>query len=105
MARRHSPFPSVKLEVLAAIREAPEGEAYGLGISRRCALPSGSVYRALLSLLAQREVESRNESLEIAQREGRPPRVLYRLTDEGRHSLTEWKAVALNESPIARSVH
>jgi PadR family transcriptional regulator, regulatory protein PadR len=62
---------------------------YGFDIMDQTGLPSGTVYPALRRLEEQDFVTSKWESETDAQREGRPARKYYEITDEGSEALTE----------------
>ena len=81
------------LQILAAIRS---GTCYGLDIVTRTGLPSGTVYPTLSRLKRSRLVSSRWEDQRIAEREGRPRRRYYELTDDGE------KALAKGASQVAQ---
>ncbi|MGW4241149.1 PadR family transcriptional regulator [Nocardia sp. NPDC004722] len=70
------------LEVLRVLLVQPERENYGLRISQRCGLPTGSIYPILARLEAADWIASEWEDIDESV-EGRRRRRLYRLTDGG----------------------
>jgi len=68
------------LQILAAIRD---GHAYGLELVARTGLSSGTVYPTLGRLRRSGLVETRWEDQRVADREGRPRRRYYHLTQDG----------------------
>ncbi len=62
---------------------------YGFDIMDQTGLPSGTVYPALRRLEEQGFVKSKWERETAAQRDGRPARKYYEVTDEGRELLAE----------------
>jgi len=68
------------LQILAAVAD---GRRYGLDLVTNTGLPSGTVYPVLGRLLKRGWVESRWEDQRTADREGRPRRKYYGITDEG----------------------
>lgn len=77
------------LQILGAIRS---GTRYGLDIVTRTGLPSGTVYPTLGRLKRRGLVKARWEDQRIAEREGRPRRRYYELTDAGNRALAEGAA-------------
>jgi DNA-binding PadR family transcriptional regulator len=68
--------------VLAVLLEDPLGQHYGLDVSRRVGLPTGSIYPILARLERSGWASSHWEEIDpIA--EGRRPRRYYRLTGAG----------------------
>jgi len=65
------------------------GHAYGFEIMDATGLPGGTIYPALRRLEGAALVESEWEEGAVAQRQGRPARKYYRLTDAGRDALRE----------------
>ena len=74
------------LRILGSIRD---GTAYGLDIVARTGMPSGTVYPTLGRLKKSGLVQARWEDQRIAEREGRPRRRYYELTDDGARALAE----------------
>lgn len=70
--------------VLAALLEQPETEQYGLQIVKAAKLEPGTGYPILQRLRGAGWVSAKWEDAELAHAEGRPPRLYYRLTTEGR---------------------
>jgi len=70
--------------VLAALQA---GHRYGFDIMEATSLPSGTVYPLLRRLEAGAFVAAEWEGDEPAQREGRPQRRYYAITDAGRELL------------------
>jgi len=68
--------------VLAVLLDHPSADHYGLEISKRAKLPSGTIYPILARLQKAGWVTSSWEELD-PQAEGRPARRLYRLTQSG----------------------
>lgn len=77
------------LRILAAVRD---GVSYGLDLVTRTGMPSGTVYPTLARLKGRGLVTARWEDQRAAEREGRPRRRYYQLTDEGRAALAEGAA-------------
>ena len=79
------PPPRMTLQtqrVLAVLLEDPLGQHYGLDISRRVGLPTGSIYPILARLERADWVSSRWEQVD-PNAVGRRPRRYYRLTGAG----------------------
>jgi DNA-binding PadR family transcriptional regulator len=70
------------LEVLRVLLMQPATENYGLRVSQRCGLPTGSVYPILARLEAAEWITSEWEDIDESV-EGRRRRRLYRLTPDG----------------------
>lgn len=91
------------LKILAAIRD---GAAYGLDLVARTGLPSGTVYPTLGRLKSAGLVRSHWEDQRIAEREGRPRRRYYSLTDDGSAALADgvasFRRVAMDLEPGGR---
>jgi DNA-binding PadR family transcriptional regulator len=68
--------------VLAVLLEEPQGKHYGLDISRRVKLPTGSIYPILARLEKVGWVTSELEDIDPTV-EGRRPRRYYELTGLG----------------------
>jgi PadR family transcriptional regulator, regulatory protein PadR len=73
------------LQILSALVEDPEREWYGLELSGRSGLKTGSIYPILGRLLESGWLERHWEDVDPAA-EGRPRRRLYRLTRVGERS-------------------
>ncbi len=73
----------------AILRAIEEDHAYGLDIIDATGLATGTVYVTLGRLQKRGLVAASWEDQRIADREGRPRRRYYRLTDEGRTRLLE----------------
>jgi PadR family transcriptional regulator, regulatory protein PadR len=67
------------VRVLAEFLKRKKEWRYGYDISRNTGLKSGTLYPILMRLADNRMLETQWESTE----EGRPPRHLYKLTDDG----------------------
>lgn len=76
------------LRVLSVMLETPAAEWYGLEISRRAALQTGTIYPILARLEAAGWLQSARENAD-PQVMGRPRRRLYRLTAEGERRARE----------------
>lgn len=87
------PLGVTSVQILDAIRD---GNAYGLDIVTRTGLASGTVYPTLGRLRRRGLVRTRWEDSRVAEREGRPRRRYYALTDEGMRVLAK-EAVRLAE--------
>jgi len=73
----------------ALILQAVEsGFVYGFSIMEATGLPSGTVYPAMRRLERDRLIASRWEKQSTADAEGRPPRKYYKVTADGRATLT-----------------
>ena len=68
------------LHVFEALLAAPDAWRYGYDLSRETGLASGSLYPILMRLAEGSLLETRWEP---AEQPGRPPRHLYRLTQDG----------------------
>ncbi len=80
------PLGTTTLQILAGIRD---GVGYGLELVARTGLPSGTVYPTLARLKKRGLVRARWEDQRIAEREGRPRRRYYELTEQGSAALAE----------------
>ena len=88
------------LQVLAVILEDRDSEFYGLEISSRAGLPSGSLYPILARLERQEMLSSRWETdVEAVGHRGRRRRY-YRLTGEGARSAEAQLAQARRELTV-----
>lgn len=63
------------------------GFVYGFSIMEMTGLPSGTVYPAMRRMEEDQLIRSRWERQAIADREQRPPRKYYQLTNNGRTAL------------------
>ena len=73
------PMTTQTLAVLSVILSDPDGEWYGLELSNRAGVKSGTIYPILDRLLKAEWLERRWEEIDPAV-EGRPRRRLYSLT-------------------------
>ena len=71
------------------LQAVANGYQYGFDIMDMTGLPGGTVYPALRRLEDMGYVLSKWEKHEIAQRELRPPRKYYEVTDDGDEALAE----------------
>ena len=83
MANYLSHSAAVILQALAG------GYKYGFDIMDISGLPSGTVYPALRRLEQTGLIDSKWEKEGIAQRDGRPPRKYYELTQDGKQALAD----------------
>lgn len=84
MARRNRSLSPVALRVLGLMLEDPAADHYGLDLSRRAGVLTGTIYPLLRRLEERGWLESSTEPIDAAL-EGRPARRLYRLTGAGEH--------------------
>jgi PadR family transcriptional regulator, regulatory protein PadR len=87
------------LQVLAALFEAPDVWQYGYDLSRKLRLRSGTLYPILVRLAERGRLETRWVE---AERPGRPPRHMYRLTADGRALARSRLAAAAAPPPLGR---
>ena len=87
------------LQLFQALLEDPERWRYGYELSKQTALASGTLYPILMRLTDQHLLET---SWESSPEPGRPPRHLYRLTDDGA-ALARQRLTARSTAPIART--
>lgn len=80
------PLGLTSLQLLAAVRD---GAAYGLDLVVRTGLPSGTVYPTLGRLKKSGLVRAHWEDQRTAERDGRPRRRYYGLTEAGADALAE----------------
>ncbi len=73
---------SQTMRILEAMLEDPTGDWYGLQLSERAGLKSGTIYPALARLEHYGWLEAAWEEIDPSA-EGRPRRKLYRLTRDG----------------------
>lgn len=71
------------------LQAVASGYRYGFDVMEITGLPSGTVYPALRRLEESGQVESRWEEERIAQKEQRPLRKYYEVTQAGREALAE----------------
>ena len=71
------------------LQAVANGYPYGFDIMEMTGLPGGTVYPALRRLEDMGYVLSKWEKQAIAQKEQRPPRRYYEMTDEGKEALQE----------------
>ena len=74
------PLGNTSLQILGAIRHP---QAYGLELVTRTGLPSGTIYPTLGRLKKRGLIRARWEDQRVAEREGRPRRRYYALTEDG----------------------
>lgn len=78
------------------------GVVYGFSIMEMTGLPSGTVYPAMRRIEEDQLIRSRWERQAIAERERRPPRKYYQLTNAGKTALeTSRKRYPLIERLVA----
>src|SRR5271163_2257657 len=84
------------LQVLDAFLQKPTGWKYGYDISRNTGLKSGTLYPILMRLAEYQLLETSWE----ASTEGKPPRHLYKLTQDGlRYALEQLEE---QQQPVLR---
>lgn len=79
MSRQRQPSPQTK-SLLTALLERPRSWHYGYELSKQTDLKSGTLYPVLMRLTEQGMLEA---DWREPEREGRPPRHVYRLTSKG----------------------
>src|SRR5215210_7687040 len=84
-----SPQTSLSYTTALILQAIASGYPYGFDVMDITGLPSGTVYPALRRMEEAGFVESRWESEQTAQRDGRPVRKYYAITREGKEVLTE----------------
>ena len=84
-----SPLASLSYSAAVVLQAVSSGYIYGFDIMDVTGLPSGTVYPALRRMEQGGLVASCWEDEAAAQREGRPARKYYEVTDEGREVLAE----------------
>jgi len=84
-----SPLASLSYSAAIVLQAVASGYIYGFDIMDVSGLPSGTVYPALRRMEEGGLVTSSWEDEAEAQREGRPARKYYEVTDEGREVLAE----------------
>jgi PadR family transcriptional regulator, regulatory protein PadR len=82
----HLRISAATLRVLDALLEHPAQWRHGYSMSQQTEIPSGTLYPILMRLEKLAWLETRWEEAEKA---GRPPRHLYRLTGPGRAMAVE----------------
>jgi len=83
------------LKLLAALTRHPASWHYGYALSRETGLQSGTLYPSLMRLEERGWLETQWVSFAApAERKGRPPRHMYRLTASGRAWALEALAAA-----------
>ena len=90
MARNRRPSPQT-LAVLVALAEDPSTWRYGYALCQQLDIKAGSMYPILMRLSDRGWLETTWES---DAPHGRPPRHLYRLTEEGLTRARQATAVA-----------
>jgi PadR family transcriptional regulator PadR len=94
MAEHEFQMTTQTLQVLSVLLDDPQAEHYGLQISKRAELPTGSVYPILARLEQHGWVESAWEQIDPVA-EGRRPRRYYRLTPSGAERAQNARAEAM----------
>jgi PadR family transcriptional regulator PadR len=85
------------------LQAVENGYPYGFDIMEMTGLPGGTVYPALRRLEDMGYVVSKWEKQAIAQKEQRPPRRYYEMTEEGQQALAEAvKRYRLLDQPQAK---
>ena len=82
MSRRERGLSLAAIKLLSLMLEDPTADHYGLDLSKRAGVLTGTVYPLLKRLEDLGWLESRLEEIDAVS-EGRPARRLYRLTGEG----------------------
>lgn len=100
MARVRSCSPQT-LILLAALLDQPRAWQHGYELSKETGLKSGTLYPILMRLSDQGFLDSRWKA---AQRPGRPPRHVYRLTASGLVMAREQSRVAGESAPGLRPI-
>ena len=78
---------SLSYAATAVLEAVASGHLYGFDVIALTGLASGTVYPALRRLEDAGFVESRWEDHRVAQREVRPPRKYYQITESGQEAL------------------
>src|SRR6478672_392188 len=90
----------------AVLEAVGQGHQYGFDVIAVTGLPSGTVYPALRRLEDAGYVQSRWEDHRVAQREVRPVRKYYEVTESGQAALTaallRYRAMGRRRRPSAR---
>jgi DNA-binding PadR family transcriptional regulator len=84
------------LKVFGALLEDPQGWHYGYALSKITGLASGTLYPILIRLVERDLLETRWEPAETP---GRPPRHVYRLTQDGISLATERTSAVVPAAP------
>ena len=79
----------LSVAALTVLHAVAEGTGHGFDIIETTRLPGGTVYPALSRLERDGLVASSWEDVQIARREGRPPRRYYQATRTGVRTLNE----------------
>lgn len=91
------------LRVLIALEECtPPERAYGLWISKKAELPSGTIYPILDRLERAGWIRGQWETVSHRDRHGRPPRRYYELTAGGHGGLRRARAVQTAKASVLR---
>ena len=85
---RHMQAHSLSYAATAVLDAVAQGHQYGFDVIAVTGLASGTVYPALRRLEEAGYVESRWEDHRVAQREVRPVRKYYEVTESGQTALT-----------------
>jgi len=85
---RHMHTRSLSYAATAVLEAIAQGHQYGFDVIAVTGLASGTVYPALRRLEDAGYVESRWEDHRVAQREVRPARKYYEVTESGQTALT-----------------
>jgi len=85
---RHMQAHSLSYAATAVLDAVGQGHRYGFDVIAVTGLASGTVYPALRRLEEAGYVESRWEDHRVAQREVRPVRKYYEVTESGQTALT-----------------
>jgi len=96
---RHMREHSLSYAAAAVLEAIAKGHQYGFDVIGVTGLASGTVYPALRRLEDAGYVQSRWEDHRVAQREVRPARKYYEVTESGEAALT---AALLRYRPIGR---
>jgi DNA-binding PadR family transcriptional regulator len=89
--------------LLAVLQAVATGCRYGFDLIDATGLPSGTVYPALSRLERDGLLDSKWEDHRIAQREKRPPRRYYEMTDVGGRALRAGLAALRARDRIGRT--
>jgi DNA-binding PadR family transcriptional regulator len=84
---RYMSARSLSYAATAVLEAVASGHQYGFDVIALTGLASGTVYPALRRLEDARWVESRWEDPRVAQREVRPARKYYQITESGQEAL------------------
>lgn len=108
MRRKPGALVPLELSILEAAADRGAESFHGFELAKALAdadgakglTAHGTLYKALGRLAEQGLLEAEWEDPEIAVREGRPRRRLYRLTGEGARRLAQERAPAPSTSPL-----